>query len=478
MQRRQAYMLIIVGLTMMILLGLGGCAALVETPAHERPDVVTRAAWSLDLADLPGIDPAWWEGFADPSLNALVTRAIAGNVDLQVLAARTEVARAQIGQARAVRLPVVNAGTRTDTTGVTGFETTSKLGTGGELVWELDLWGKAQKGVAAQQAGFQASRADWRAGYLVMVSSVIDSYFQVRQLDRQLAQQRHALEQNRRILELYRSLHDRGLAPGTRVTRQEAELHGIRVALQDLHRARALTENALAALLGAAPGDLRIEDTSARDAVPIPPVPAGLPSDLLARRPDILAAEYRLMQQVDLEGQARLGRLPTVGLTGIGGSASFGLSNLLSTWTAGLSSVIQFPVFDPNVRARIRASEAQVAVAEQEYRTTVMRAFEEVEAVLINLQSRRAQRAELLARRDKLADVNRLTHRRLELGLLSHLDVLEQERSMLAAEQALIENEWQLVTDTVALFKAIGGGWPEEVPGAGHLNAQVDPLQG
>ena len=462
MQRRQDYVLIIRSLTILVLVGVGGCAGMVATPVHERPDVVGKTAWSAALPAERDIDPAWWEGFADPVLNDLVGRAIAGNLDLGVLAARSELARTQIGQARALRLPVLGAGTRTDTTDVTGFDRSSKLGTGAEVVWELDVWGKAAKGVAAQEAAYQASQADWRAGYLVIVSSVVDAYFQIRQVDRQLAQQRHALEQNRRILDIYHKLHDRGLAPGTQVTRQEAELHTLRIGLQDLQRARSLAENALAALIGAPPGELGIEDTGHRPAVPVPPVPAGLPSDLLSRRPDLLAAEYRLLQQVNLEGQARLSRLPTIGLTGIGGSASFGLSSLLETWTAGISSVVQFPVFDPNVRARIRASAAQVEVAEQEYRAAVMRAFEEVESILINLESRRQQRAELLARRDKLDAVSRLTHRQVELGLLSHLDVLEQERTMLAAEQALIENEWQLVSGAVALFKALGGGWPPE----------------
>ncbi|HEX7038386.1 MAG TPA: efflux transporter outer membrane subunit, partial [Pseudomonadales bacterium] len=385
---------------------------------------------------------------------------------LQVLAARSEQARALIGQAEALRLPVLAAGTRTDSTDVTGFDSSNKFGTGAELIWELDVWGKARKGVEAQRAAYQASRADWRAGYLVIVGGVVDTYFQIRRLDRRLVEQRRALEQSRTILDIYRKLYHRGLASSSQLSSQEAELHALRVGLADLERARALAQNALASLIGAVPGEFHLEDTAAKEAIAIPSVPAGLPSDLLSRRPDLLAAEYRLLQAVSLEGQARLSRLPTVGLTGIGGSASFGLSNLLDTWTAGLSSVLQFPVFDPNVRARIRTSEAEVHVAEQQYRASVLRAFEEVESVLINLHSHTQQRADLLARLGKLEDVNRLTRRQLELGLLSHLDVLEQERSLLAAQQAVIDNEWQVLSDTVALFKALGGGWPPEVPGA------------
>lgn len=447
-------------------IGLGGCAGMVSTPEHVRPDVVAKDTWSTNLSSEYGIDPSWWRAFQDPVLDGLVSRAVEGNLDLQVLAARIDEAGALIGEAKALRLPVVAAGTRTDSTRVTGFDSSTKLGTGAELAWELDVWGKARKGIQAQKAAYQASRADWRAGYIQIVASVVGSYFEVRRLDRQIAQQRRALEQSRRILDIYRKLHHRGLASGTQLSAQEAELYAIRVGLRDLERARALGENAIAALLGTAPGELHLDDTGAAESLPIPEVPAGLPADLLTRRPDLLAAEYRVLQAVNLEGQARLSRLPSIGLTGIGGSASFGLSQLLDTWTAGLSSVVQFPVFDPNVRARIRTSEAQVQVAEQTYRAAVLRAFEEVEAVLINLHSHRQQRADLLQRRGRLEEVDELNRRQLELGLLSHLDVLEQQRSLLAAEQAVIQNEWQIRGDIVALYKALGGGWPPESPAA------------
>src|SRR5690606_10074114 len=259
-------------------------------PEHVRPDVVAKETWSADLSSEYGIDPQWWRAFQDPVLDGLVSRAVEGNLDLQVLAARIDEAGALIGQAQALRLPVISAGTRTDTTSVTGFDSATKLGTGGEFAWELDVWGKARKGIEAQKAAYQASRADWRAGYIQIVSSVVQGYFEVRRLDRQIAQQRHALEQSRQILDIYRKLHHRGLASGAQLSAQEAELYAIRVGLRDLERARALAENAIAALLGTAPGELRLQDTATAESLPIPEVPAGLPADLLSRRPDLLAA--------------------------------------------------------------------------------------------------------------------------------------------------------------------------------------------
>ncbi len=443
----------------------GGCAGLVDTPDHVRPVVPEKTDWSIELGEARDVDLNWWEGFGDPHLNLLVDRATADNIDLAVMAARVAVAEVQIGQARAAMLPVFNFGIRTDTTNISGdtnFPTSNKFGTGGEMAWELDVWGKARKGVAAQRADYRASEADWRAGYLVVVSSVASSYFQIRLIDEQTAQQQRTIERAEHILRIYRKMHAQGLRPKTLIDQQEAELHRLASGRIELDRLRSLAENALATLLGVAAGELQVSSTLDSDELQTPVVPAGLPSELLARRPDIVAAEYRLMQGVDLEGQARLAQLPRIGLSSTGGSASYGLSNLLSTWTAGLSSVVQFPVFDPNVRANIRVSEAQVKVAEQQYRSTVIRAFEEVENALVNLNSRHTQRSELEARKGNLLAVAAQQDKQLQLGLTSQLEILQSERDLLLAEQDLLENRWQILSDTVSLYKAIGGGWQRE----------------
>jgi len=233
-------------------------------------------------------------------------------------------------------------------------------------------------------------------------------------------------------------------------------------ALKTLETNRAKLVNALATLIGVPAGEFEMPDTSGFSDVSPVEVPAGMPAELLARRPDILAAEQRLRQSVALEGQARVAQLPSVGLTGLGGSASYGLSNLLKTWTLGLGAVVEFPVFDPNVRARIPVSEAQVEVAEQEYRATVMRAFEEVENVLVELNGSREQRKLLAAARADLAAVTSQQMEQLRLGLISQLDVIQAERELQEAEQLLLANHWQILSDTVSLFKAVGGGWPPE----------------
>jgi multidrug efflux system outer membrane protein len=447
---------------------LSGCAGLTG-PDYKRPQVASKQSWSeqdgplISAADT--IQPDWWTGFGDAYLDQLIKQAIAGNIDIRILAARTGVAGAGIEQARAGLLPTIEAGAGTDTSKVTGSSRTTKYSTGGQASWELDIWGKVRKGVEAQEAEYKASEADWRAGYLTLVSEVGTAYFQIRQFDGQIDQQRHSLERNRQILEIYRGMLQEGLVPKTQVLQQEAEINDLQNGLLDLQRQRKLTENSLATLLGMPADTLRVSKAPQSVSITPMPVPVGLPSDLLSRRPDIVAAEYRVLQAVNLQGQARLAQLPTISLSGRAGVAAFSVNDILSTTTLGLTSLLSFPVFDPNVRAQIKVSDAQTRVAEEEYRRTVFSAFEEVENALTNLAAHKAQKQELESRREKLATVSDQINAQLREGLVSQLEVFEVERTLLSAEQEMLANHWQILSDTLILYKALGGGWPKEVVG-------------
>jgi len=447
---------------------LAGCSGL-GGPDYKRPEVAAKQGWSEPAGPLISaaatIRPDWWTGFGDAYLDDLIDRAIANNIDIRILAARTGVAKAGIEQARAGAIPVVTAGGGTDTFKVSGTPQSTKYSAGVEASWELDIWGKLRKGVEAQEAEFKASDADWRAGYLTLVSEVGTAYFQIRRFDEQLDQQQNAIDRNRKILEIYQGMFGEGLVPKTQVLQQQAEINGLQNGMLDLQRQRKLTENSLATLLGMPADTLRVPKAPLREAVMPMAVPAGLPSDLLTRRPDIVAAEYRVLRAVDLQGQAKLARLPSISLTGRAGVAGFSLGDILSTSTLGLSSLLSFPVFDPNVKAQIKVSAAQTKVAEEEYRRTVLNAFEEVENALTNVSARKAQKRELESRREKLATVSDQMHAQLEEGLVSQLEVFEVERTLLSAEQEMLANHWQILTDTIILYKALGGGWPKEVIG-------------
>lgn len=451
---------------------LTACADVGMRP-YARPATPAKAAWSnsagLPLSRTELIVADWWRGFGDPTLDQLVGRAITGNVDLAVLAARIDVANAQIGEARAGALPTLDAGAGASFEKSTGQKFTKQFNLATQTVWDIDIWGKVEKGVQAQKAEFSATEADWRAGYLKLVSDVSTTYFQILQFDEQIDQQQKTLEKNREILATYQAMEQNGLLPHTRVLQQSAEVNRLSTDLIELRRLRALAGNALATLIGVPAGDYRLPTGRLQERVRVPEVPEGLPSQLLKRRPDVVAAEYRVLEAYDLTGQAKLAQLPSVSLTGRGGTASLALNSLLKSFTFGLLPSINFPIFDPGVKARVRTSEAQARVAEQQYRSTVMAAFEETENALVNLEAHKKQRGELQQQVDQLQLVATTTDAQRKEGVVSQLEVFETERSLLAAQLALLANQQQILSDTVTLYKALGGGWPAvEVRNAGR----------
>jgi NodT family efflux transporter outer membrane factor (OMF) lipoprotein len=441
---------------------LCGCAD-VRITDYKRPDAPTKSSWSqppeATASAFVTISPQWWMQFGDPYLDSLVTKAVEGNFDLKILAARIEVANAQIGEARAGALPTVDIGAGASLEKSTGQKFAKQFNLGTQVSWDIDIWGGVNKGVQAQTAEFHATEADWRAGYLQLVSSVSTTYFQILQLDEQIDQQQRALAKNKQILGIYESMRDNGLIPATQVLRQRAEINRLAKDLLELRRFRQVTENALATLLGVPAGEFKVEPGRLQERVQIPAVPAGLPMELLARRPDIVAAEFRVLESHNLMGQAKLAQLPSVSLTGRGGTASFALGDLLKSFTFGLLPSINLPALNPGIKAHAKTSEEQVKVTEQDYRRTVVAAFEEVENSLVNLDAHRQQKVELQMQVDQLKLVSAQTEVQLQVGVVSQLDVFETERSLLAAQLALLASHQQVLSDTVTLYKALGGGW-------------------
>ena len=340
---------------------------------------------------------------------------------------------------------------------------------GTQVSWDIDIWGQVEKGAQGQTAEFHATEADWRAGYLQIVADVSTTYFQILQLDEQIDQQQRALARNEQILAIYETMRSNGLISDTEVLRQRAENNRLTKDLLELRRSRDVTENALATLLGVPAGEFKVQPDRLQDRVHVPAVPAGLPLDLLARRPDVVAAEFRVLEAHDLMGQARLAQLPSVSLTGQAGTASFGLSDLFKAFTFGLMPTVNIPALNPGIRAHVKTTEAQIKVAEENYRRTVIAAYEEVENALVNLEAHRRQKEQLQKQVDQLQVVSAQTEAQLEVGVVSQLDVFENERSLLTAQLALLASHEQVLSDTVTLYKALGGGWARvEVANAGR----------
>jgi len=443
---------------------LAGCADF-RPPVYQRPETPAKAEWSrqdsITVSPRDAVQPNWWHNFNDPYLDGLIDQALAGNYDIKVLAARIRVANAQIGEARAGGLPVIDIGAGASFEKSTGQKSTWTYNAGAQLNWDIDIWGKVEKGVQAQTAEFRATEADWRAGYLTLVSNVSTTYFTILQFDEQIEQQARTVAKNGQILGTYQAMYQNGLVPKIRVMQQQAEINRLNKDLLELRRSRDVAENALATLVGVPAGNLKVPAGRLQDRVQPPSVPAGLPSQLLARRPDIVAAEYRVLAAYNIVGQARLAQLPSISLTARGGTASFALSDLLKSFTFGFMPSINLPMLDPSVRARVKTTEAQVGVAENEYGRAVMTAFEEVESALVNVDAHKKQRVELQQQVEQLRVVSAQIEAQLREGVVSQLEVFETERSLLNAQLQLLAVHQQILADTVTLYKALGGGWPD-----------------
>src|SRR5262245_60926746 len=199
---------------------LGGCAGL-NIPDYKRPDTPAKPSWTQPPDATPSaadtISPEWWKEFRDPYLDSLIAQAIGANFDLKSLVARIDVAHAQIAEARAGALPTLDIGAGASFEKTTGQKLIKTYNLGTQVNWDIDVWGQVDKGVQAQTAEYHATAADWRAGYLKLVSDVSTTYFQILQLDEQIERQQSAVARNGQILSIFQTMHVNGLGNNTDV---------------------------------------------------------------------------------------------------------------------------------------------------------------------------------------------------------------------------------------------------------------------
>ncbi|MFC4312746.1 efflux transporter outer membrane subunit [Steroidobacter flavus] len=451
---------------------VAGCST-VQGPEYKRPDVPDKPQWSQlegrEITASEVIQPDWWHGFGDPYLIQLIQRAIDQGLDMRIAALRLDKAGVQLGKdhfAATPKVAVVPAdaiarGKRNNETAKTTRETES-LGAG--LTWELDIWGKIHKEMQAADARYRATEMDWRATQLALIASVAERYFQIRQFDEQVAQQIDSKKQAEQLLDIYYAQHKEGMVPETKIRSQKAEVANLQNRLLDLQRGRAEAELKLATLVGVPAGELSVPVGNLRDSVRILEMPEVLPADVLARRPDVLKAEYDVLAAHHLVGKARLARLPTFSLTGAAKTGQSFTSRVINTWTFGLAATWG-GMFDRDLKMDVKLNEADLAISREEYRKTVLGAYEEVEIAMLNLTARREQIKQLEAQVADLQVVRNVQDARLREGLVSQLEVFDTERSLLGAQQEILSTYEQLLTDTVTLYKALGGGWESEQVG-------------
>ncbi len=455
---------------------LGGCATVgpeFNEPVVTTPVAFRHAAATDDAARLPA---SWWTVFGDATLDSLEQRALRDNPGVKAAAQRLLQARAQLGVVRAGQAPNVALGAGISNTR-SSAETAQGIALGGRsiegnnfsvgasLSYELDLWGRVRR--VAEAADAQALAAqDERDGVILLLSGqVAASYWQLRGLDADMAILRDALGARREAQDLVEARFRAGLSNELDVSRARIERANAEADLHEAQRQRNAVEHALATLVGASPSAPLLAG-GAGGALPLPPsIPVGLPASLLKQRPDLAASVAQLRAANAQVGVAEGAFYPSLSLTANFGYASEHLRDLASGGARQFSAgplALSLPVFDAGRnRANLALSKARYDEAVANHETRLLTALREVEDALSDVQGRQ-QQGEVQAKSQQAAARALLVAKaRYERGLSTYLDVTDAQRNSLAADRAAAQIRTQRLLATVAVARALGGGWAQ-----------------
>ena len=450
-----------------------GCGCAAVGPDYVRPETglpPSYGALGSGTARSTLMQAQWWRLYADPRLDALVDSALERNADIRIAVARIEETDANLREAGAAFLPQVDLGATPQHQRISRAAATPvpssvpvvrndirlTLGTS----FELDFWGKLRRALEATRALALGSRSASEVVRLTLTGLTAQTYFALRSLDAQITLTRSTLQLRDEFVEVVRSRVQGGIASELDLTQALLARADASVQLKELQRQRAVIEHQLALLSGKADlkmpeGDLLI--------LPVPPQPpAGLPSELLQRRPDIVQAEQQLVAANAQIGIARAAMFPTIALTAYAGGQSSALSTVLtsgaSIWSLGFG--LSLPVFDAGrYEARAQAAEARHRQAIGGYQKAVEAAFREVADALTNAQQTDAVEMDLQTRVETARRALHLARLRYEAGYSAYLEMLEAQRAANDAELAFLRNRQARLAASVDLMKALGGGW-------------------
>jgi len=441
---------------------LAGCASAPPAAAPALPEVPASFREAAG-APAPSPSPArWWQAFADPQLDELVQRAERGNASLQADAARLAAARALLRRAESERLPQVQAtaAASREATPLTGYRPATTIGIGANLSYELDIAGrlaKASDAAALDAAEREALLADAR---LLVQAEVVRSYFALRALDAERALVQGTLASYANTLQLTERRFAAGDVPELEVARVRSELASNQSEALALERQRSQVEHALALLVGEVASRFMLP--VAEGPAALPQVPADVPSSVLARRPDIAAAQQALRAAQARVGLAQAAWWPSLTLTASGGQASPELGDLLRsgarTW--GLGALLATPVFDGGQRrAGVARAQADVDGAAARLREQMLTAFRDVEDELAAVRLLAEQAAVQQRAVDAAAFVNKQAEARYRNGLVSQFELLDAQRSALRSRRQALQVQAARYQATVGLMRAFGGAW-------------------
>lgn len=452
---------------------LAGCTMLgpdYQRPASVLPETFPGVAATGNAAT---VQAEWWKLYNDAVLNELIAAALARNADIRIAAARIEETDANLREAGAAFLPPVDFGTTGSRTGVstrtavpvpsTAPIIRNNLRVTASTSFEVDFWGRLRRNAESARGLALASRYAREVIALSLAGVTAQSYFSLRSLDAQIEVTGQTLASRAESREFVRARARGGLASDLDVNQAELAFRDASSQLTELRRQRLLVEHQLGVLAGrpdlaVAPGTLA--------ALPVPPMPpAGLPSTLLERRPDVRQAEQQLIAANAQIGIAKAAMMPTISLTGNLGAESRALSTLTSSgagiWSLGFG--LALPIFDAGrLQARSDAAEARQRQSLGNYQKAAESAYREVADALSNLQQTTANEEDLDARAAAARSTLRLARLRYEAGYSAYLEVLDAQRTANDAELARLRNRQSRLSETVDLMKALGGGWSDD----------------
>jgi outer membrane protein, multidrug efflux system len=457
----------------LIMLLTSGCAV---GPNYKRPSVTVpgtyRGAMPQETpqpaAESLG-DQKWWELFQDKQLQDLIHIALQQNYDIRIAATRILEAQAQVGITRADQLPAINA--RAEAVNqrsarskfFPAFETSANQ-VDLSLAWELDFWGKYRRATESARATLLATQWAREAVISTLVSDVAAAYFQLRELDLQLEISRRTLASRQDSLQLTQMLAKGGATSMLDVRQAEQLVFTAAETIPDLERRIEQQENFISTLLGDNPGPIA-RGTKLTDQPHSPEVPAGLPSSLLERRPDIRQAEAQLIAANAQIGVAKAAYFPQISLTATSGYQSSALTSLF-TGPAGLwnfgGSLVQ-PIFaGGRIRSNVKFTEARQQEAALVYQQTIQQAFRGVSDALVGYSKDREFREQQEQLTFSAQDAARLSETRYRGGATSYLEVLTNETNYFDAELGLAQAQLNELVALVRIYRNLGGGWQEQ----------------
>lgn len=438
-------------------------------PKYQRPVVNTPAAFrgAAEPALTESLGDTKWESiFPDEELKKLIRQALERNYDVRIAASRVVQAQAQVGIVRADQFPVINgtgSASRQKSPSLPifpGWESNqSQLGL--SAAWQLDFWGRYRRASEAARAQLAASEWGRKAIISSIVSNVATSYYRLRELDLEMEIARRTLEARKELLALNQKLEQGGSISLLDVHQAEKLVETAARKIPELERDIQQQENMLSILLGENPGEVT-RGLKLTEQPLLVAVPAGLPSSLLERRPDIRQAEQQLVAANAQIGVAKAAYFPQISLTGALGFQAYSMTGLFDSRVHNIGASMTQPIFDmARIRSNVRLSEARQQEMLLTYSQTIQQAFRDVSDALIAYQKNREYRERQEALREAAKNAARLSDIRYKGGVSSYLEVLTSETDLFDAELDLAQAHLNERVAIVQLYSALGGGWQD-----------------